>query len=39
MIQNSDAKWTYHPIVLADIFLDFEPMRDGLITNPLSKAL
>jgi hypothetical protein len=25
-------------IVLADIFLDFEPMRDGLIANPLSKA-
>jgi hypothetical protein len=24
---------------LADIFLDFEPMRDGLITDPLSKAL
>jgi hypothetical protein len=22
-----------------DIFLDLEPMRDGLIMNPLSKAL
>jgi hypothetical protein len=26
-------------IVLADIFLDFEPMWDGLIMDPLSKAL
>jgi hypothetical protein len=26
-------------IVLADSFLDFEPMRDGLVMNPLSKAL
>jgi hypothetical protein len=25
--------------VLADIFLDLDPMRDGFITNPLSKAL
>jgi hypothetical protein len=24
---------------MADIFLDFEPMWDGLITDPLCKAL
>jgi hypothetical protein len=26
-------------IVLVDIFLNFEPMWDGLIMDPLSKAL